>query len=66
MTIKTAHDAFAFIAAVIPYALAAIFLAVIGLLFRRELECAAAAETGRAELRSIGSLPESDKSKTRT
>jgi NADH:ubiquinone oxidoreductase subunit K len=46
MTIKTVHDVFAFIAVVVPWALAAIFLAVVGLLFRREQECAAPAETG--------------------
>jgi len=64
MTIKTVHDAFAFITVVVPWASAAVFLAVVGLLFRREQECAVAAETGRAELQAIGSLLESDNSKT--
>ena len=66
MTIKTVHDAFAFITVVVPWAFAAVFLAVVGLLFRREQECAVAAETGRAELQTIGILLGPENSKNRT
>ncbi len=50
MTIKAFHDAFGFLAVVIPVAFGVAFLLVVGLLFRRERECAASAEAGRPEL----------------
>jgi Flp pilus assembly protein protease CpaA len=50
MTIKVVHEAFGFLALGMMSAFAAGFLAIVGLLFWRERECAAAAEMGRDEV----------------
>ncbi len=63
MTIEIVHDGFAFIAVVVPWALGAIFPGR----SRPAVSAGAgvcAAEAERAELQAIGSLLESDNSKT--
>jgi hypothetical protein len=50
LTIKVVHEAFGSMGVVITWVFAASFLVVVGMMFWRQRECAAAAEMGRKEV----------------